>query len=63
MLAALAEGAESVDEIVTAVYPRDLADNLRTAATRNVRTHLQKLVEEGRVAEASSTYALSDSGQ
>ena len=48
VLAALAEGAESVDEIVTAVYPRDLADNLRGAAARNVRTHLQKLVEEGR---------------
>ena len=63
VLAALAEGAESVDEIVTAVYPRDLAENLRAAAARNVRTHLQKLVEEGRVAEASSTYALSGSGQ
>ena len=63
VLAALAEGAESVDEIVTAVYPRDLADNLRSAAARNVRTHLQKLVEECRVAESSSTYALSNSGQ
>ena len=58
VLAALGEGADSVDEIVTAVYPRDLADNLRSAAARNVRTHLQKLVEEGRVAEASSAYAL-----
>ena len=60
VLAALAEGVGSVDGIVTAVYPRDLADNLRSAAARNVRTHLQKLVEEGRVAEASSTYALKD---
>ena len=60
VLSALAEGADSVDEIVTAVYPRDLADNLRSAAARNVRTHLQKLVEEGRVAESSSTYALKD---
>ncbi len=58
VLAALAQGAGSVDEIVTAVYPRDLAVNLRSAAARNVRTHLQKLVEEGRVAEASSTYGL-----
>ena len=65
MLAALAQGAGSVDEIVTAVYPRDLADNLRSAAARNVRTHLQKLVEEGRVAEASSAYfmAASEPGQ
>ena len=57
VLAALAEGAVSVDEIVTSVYPRDLADNLRSAAARNVRTHLQKLVGEGRVSESSSTYA------
>ncbi len=58
VLAALAGGAGSVDEIVAAVYPRDLAGNLRSAAARNVRTHLQKLTEEGRVAEAPSTYAL-----
>ena len=58
VLAALAGGAGSVDEIVTAVYPRDLADNLRSAAARNVRTHLQKLVEEGRAAESASTYSL-----
>ena len=57
VLAALAEGAVSVDEIVTSVYPLDLADNLRSAAARNVRTHLQKLVGEGRVSESSSTYA------
>ena len=63
VLAALAEGVGAVDEIVTAVYPRDLADNLRSAAARNVRTHLQKLVEEGRVAEASSTYVLAADGQ
>ena len=63
VLAALAQGAGSVEEIVTAVYPRDLADNLRSAAARNVRTHLQKLVEEGRVAEASSAYALAGNDQ
>ena len=61
VLAALADGVGLVDEIVTAVYPRDLAENLRSAAARNVRTHLQKLVEEGRVDEASSTYALTAS--
>lgn len=63
VLSALAEGAGSVDEIVTFVYPRDLADNLREAASRNVRTHLQKLVEEGRVAQSSSTFALSPDRQ
>jgi len=58
VLAALAAGAGSVDEIVSSVYPRDLADNLRSAAARNVRTHLQKLVEEGRVAESAAAYGL-----
>ena len=61
VLSALAEGVGSVDEIVTFVYPRDLADNLREAASRNVRTHLQKLVEEGRVAQSSS-HLRADSG-
>ena len=63
VLAALAEGVGAVDEIVTAVYPRDLAENLRSAAARNVRTHLHKLVEEGRVVETSSTYVLAADGQ
>ncbi len=58
VLAALVEGAGSADEIVAAVYPRNLADGLRAAAARNVRTHLQKLVEEGRVSEDSSTFSL-----
>ncbi len=63
VLAALAQGARTVDEIVTAVYPRDLADNLRGAAARNVRTHLEKLAEEGRVSGESPAYALSESAQ
>ncbi len=62
VLAALAGGAGTVDEIVAAVYPRDLADNLRGAAARNVRTHLQKLVEEGRATESSAAYDLAADG-
>ena len=58
VLAALSSGVESVDDIVTAVYPRNLRRNLRSAAARNVRTHLAKLKEEGRVTESAATYTV-----
>ena len=58
VMAALAAGASTVEEVVTAVYPRNLRRNLRSAAARNVRTHLEKLVEDGRVAESSTAYAV-----
>ena len=58
VLAALAEGAETVDEAVTAVYPRNLRKNLRGAAARNVNTHLAKLQEEGRITESPATYTV-----
>ena len=59
VMAALSAGASTVEEVVTAVYPRNLRRNLRSAAARNVRTHLEKLVEEGRVAESSTAYSVS----
>jgi glyoxylase-like metal-dependent hydrolase (beta-lactamase superfamily II) len=58
VLAALKAGAKSVDEVVTAVYPRNLRRNLRSAAARNVQTHLEKLREEGRITESSAAYAI-----
>ncbi|MDE2778993.1 MAG: MBL fold metallo-hydrolase [Chloroflexota bacterium] len=58
VLTALAEGAETVDEAVSAVYPRNLRKNLRGAAARNVNTHLAKLREEGRVTESPATYTV-----
>jgi len=58
VIAALESGVESVDDIVTAVYPRNLRRNLRSAAARNVRTHLGKLTEEGRVTESEATYTV-----
>jgi glyoxylase-like metal-dependent hydrolase (beta-lactamase superfamily II) len=58
VLAALTAGAASVEEVVKAVYPRNLRRNLRSAAARNVRTHLEKLTEEGRVTESASTYSV-----
>ena len=58
VMAALASGVESVDEIVSSVYPRNLRRNLRSAAARNVRTHLGKLAEEGRVTESEATYSV-----
>ena len=60
VLAALASGMESVGEIVSAVYPRNLRRNLRSAAARNVRTHLGKLTEDGRVTESESTYTVTN---
>ena len=58
VLSALAEGAATVDEIVTAVYPRNLQKSLRAAAGRNVSTHLAKLIQENRVSEREATYTL-----
>jgi hypothetical protein len=58
VVSAIKGGASIVDEIVRSVYPRNLRKNLRNAAARNVRTHLEKLREEGRVAEDSATYTL-----
>ena len=60
VLAALDSGASTVDEIVTAVYPRNLRRSLRAAAGRNVRTHLEKLRQENRVIEREATYVLPD---
>ena len=60
VLAALDSGATTVDEIVTAVYPRNLRRSLRAAAGRNVRTHLEKLRQENRVIEREATYVLPD---
>ena len=56
VLAALDAGAATVDEIVTAVYPRDLRKSLRAAAARNVRTHLAKLRQDGQVSEQPAAY-------
>ena len=58
VLDALAGGAATVDEIVAAVYPRNLRRSLRNAAGRNVRTHLDKLRGDGQIAEHPTTYAL-----
>ena len=57
---ALAEGATTVDEIVGSVYPRNLRKSLRDAAGRNVRTHLEKLRQEGRVRVREATYVLNE---
>lgn len=58
ILAALARGFSDVKSITRAVYPRNLRQGLRAGAERNVATHLEKLVQEGRIAETPSRYAL-----
>ena len=58
ILEAMAAGAATVDHLMRAVYPRNLRRNLRAAAARNIETHLQKLVEEGRITQQPTAYAL-----
>ena len=60
VIKALAGGAGSVDEVVQAVYPRNLRKNLRGAAARNVTTHLAKLLEEGRISQDVTTYSVKE---
>jgi len=47
ILKAMLDGARTVDDIVTHVYP-DLAESLRETAADSVRAHLRKLRDEGR---------------
>ncbi len=56
IIKALAAGAGNVDEVVQAVYPRNLRKNLRSAAARNVTTHLAKLIEEGTISQDAAIH-------
>jgi len=58
ILDALAKGLTGVKEIARHIYPRNLRQGLRAGAERNVTTHLEKLVKEGRVVQTPSHYAL-----
>ena len=58
IIKALAGSAGTVDEVVKAVYPRNLRKNLRSAAARNVTTHLAKLLEEGTISQDAVTYSV-----
>ncbi len=58
VLSAIDSGVRTVDDAVIAVYPKNLRKNLRPAAARNVRTHLDKLKEEGRIAERPASYEI-----
>lgn len=48
ILASLADGATTVDELVAEIYA-DVPENLVGAATRQVEVQLQKLAADGRV--------------
>ena len=58
ILAALAKGITEIKDITRHVYPRNLRQGLRAAAERNVATHLEKLKQDGRVAETPRRYVL-----
>lgn len=58
IVSAIKRGLGDVDDIVKAIYPKNLKKELRRAAAGNVRQHLSKLMKEGRVKELPSRYAL-----
>lgn len=55
---ALEKGNSNVDDIVRSSYPSNLRKELKSAAGRNVLTHLAKLKHEGRVEETVSAFRL-----
>jgi glyoxylase-like metal-dependent hydrolase (beta-lactamase superfamily II) len=58
VVGALEKGVGKVDDIVKTVYPKNLKKDLRRAAAGNVRTHLDKLVKEKKVAASDIVYSL-----
>jgi len=58
ILEALGKGITGVKAIARHIYPSNLREGLWAGAERNVATHLEKLVKEGRVTETPSHYLL-----
>ena len=58
VVGALEKGIDKVDAMVKDIYPKNLKRQLRRAAAGNVRTHLDKLKKDERVAETEATYNL-----
>jgi ribonuclease/clavin/mitogillin len=58
VLAALRRGLSTIADITRDVYPADLPAGLRRGAEQNVATHLEKLLQEGRLDETPSRYRL-----
>lgn len=58
VLAALEKGLTGIREIARDIYPKNLKRGLWRSAEGNVRTHLEKLVKEGRVREVAPRYEL-----
>jgi len=58
VLAALSKGLGTIEDIMRDVYPADLPAGLRRGAEQNVATHLEKLLQEGRLDETPARYRL-----
>ena len=56
ILDVLRKGFSTASTITSEIYPRDLSDNLRFTAQRNVETHLEKLVEDDVLSQEESVY-------
>ena len=59
VLNAIKNGYKDISAIALYIYPKNLQKNLRPAAERNVQTHIEKLLQDGKISETVATYDLS----
>ena len=59
VLDAIKNGYKDISAIALYIYPKNLQKNLRPAAERNVQTHIEKLLQDGKISETVATYDLS----
>ena len=59
VLDAIKNGYKDISAIALYIYPKNLQKNLRPAAESNVKTHIEKLLQDGQISETVATYDLS----
>ena len=58
VIAALGEGLRQVPEITDHIYKNTIKSGLRPSAERNVATHLEKLIRDGKIKKTDSIFEL-----
>ena len=58
IIEALNKGLRQVPEITDHIYPTTLKQGLRPSAERNVMTHLEKLIKDGKIKKITSNFEL-----
>ena len=58
VIAALGEGLRQVPEITDHIYQNTIKSGLRPSAERNVATHLEKLIKDGKIKKTDSIFEL-----